>query len=58
MKLAKPRIDIGFNDAPAARAFRQNEIGLHAQGHGAISVVRDPDGDWIELSQRARSRDR
>ena len=30
MKLAKPRIDIGFatNDAPAALAFWQNEIGL------------------------------
>ena len=30
MKLAKPRIDIGFatNNAPAALAFWQNEIGL------------------------------
>jgi len=30
MKLAKPRIDIGFatNDGPAAQAFWQNEIGL------------------------------
>ena len=30
MKLAKPRIDIGFatNDAPAALTFWQNEIGL------------------------------
>ena len=30
MRLAKPRIDIGFatNDAPAALAFWQNEIGL------------------------------
>ena len=30
MKLAKPRIDIGFatNDAPAALAFWQNQIGL------------------------------
>jgi len=30
MKLAKPRIDIGFatNHAPAALAFWQNEIGL------------------------------
>ena len=30
MKLAKPRIDIGFatNDAPAALRFWQNEIGL------------------------------
>jgi len=30
MKLAKPRIDIGFatNDAPAALAFWQNEICL------------------------------
>ena len=30
MNLAKPRIDIGFatNNAPAARAFWQNEIGL------------------------------
>ena len=30
MKLAKPRIDIGFatNDAPAALKFWQNEIGL------------------------------
>ena len=30
MKLTNPRIDIGFvtNNAPVARALRQNEIGL------------------------------
>ena len=78
MKLAKPRIDIGFatNDGPAALTFWQNEIGLpfevdrehaHVLAHGGrearapvtlgttarISMVRDPDGNWIELSQRA-----
>src|SRR4029453_3909150 len=58
MNLAKPRIDIGFatNNAPAALAFWQNEIGLpfdHTQPirRGYKQHPPDPRGPILKVNQ-------
>ena len=63
MKLAKPRIDIGFatNDAPAALRFWQNEIGLpfdHTQPirRGYKQHRHDLCGSILKINQVSMSR--
>jgi hypothetical protein len=45
MHLAKPALDIGL----ATNAIAPLTLGTTAR----IAMIRDPDGNWIELSQRA-----
>ena len=67
MDLAKAALDVGLytNRRAAQLAFWGDEVGLaydelHKTGGGVhqhrpayISFVRSPDGDWLEVSQRA-----